>query len=87
MHFADLGILHYYMGTVMWRLIDLGFFGEYSPNDHDEVDNAMNEAMKKLYIRFQVPSADRQLGLSSKMRGSRDDPLLKLKAGKSRKLL
>ncbi|CAK0866195.1 unnamed protein product, partial [Prorocentrum cordatum] len=87
MHFADLGILHYYMGAVMWRLIDLGFFGEYSPNDHDEVDNAMNEAMKKWYIRFQVPSADRQLGLSSQMCGSRDDPLLKLKAGKSRKLL
>ena len=87
MHFADLGILHYFMGEVLWALAGLGFFGEMTDHDHDGADCALKDAYTSWCKRFRVPDSERLVALSFNMCGTSESPLLKLKAGKSRAAL
>ncbi|CAK0854496.1 unnamed protein product, partial [Prorocentrum cordatum] len=87
MHVADLGILAYFMATVLWLLVRLGYFGNFTDADHDEVDVAMSDALKQYYKAKGVPDRERQIGLKVQMLGDENSPYLKLKAGKSRSLL
>eukprot|EP00959_Pyramimonas_sp_CCMP1952_P178494 3730998-Pyramimonas_sp.AAC.1 len=87
MHFADLGILHYYMGAVVWALADLGFFGEMTEQDHDGADCALKDAYTSWFKKYRVPDHDRLVSLNFNMCGPRESPLLKMKAGKSRAAL
>ena len=87
MHFADLGILQYFGGLVMWRLVQALFFGPYSENDTAEVDVSINDSLMQWYSSNNIPRGSRVVGLSLGMCGDKDSPLLKLKAGKTRAVL
>eukprot|EP00959_Pyramimonas_sp_CCMP1952_P176847 3696335-Pyramimonas_sp.AAC.1 len=87
LHFADLGILHYCMGAVAWALADLGFFGGVTAQDHGGADCALKDACTSWFKKYRVPDHDRLVSLNFNMRGSRESPLLKMEAGKSRAAL
>ncbi|CAK0845707.1 unnamed protein product, partial [Prorocentrum cordatum] len=53
MHFADLGILAYFMAAVLWLLVRLGYFRNCVDAGRDEVGAAMGDASKQ----FQIVSA------------------------------
>eukprot|EP00959_Pyramimonas_sp_CCMP1952_P357680 7489060-Pyramimonas_sp.AAC.1 len=68
MHFADLGIPHYYMGAVVWALADPGFFGGMTEQDHGGADCALKGAYTSWFKKYRVPEHDRLASLNSNMR-------------------
>ena len=76
-----------YCGCVLWGLIDQGYFGHYDKDDHDQVDIGMTDSMRAFFKANGTPTNDRQRTMKVSNCGTRDSPLLKLKAGKMRNVL
>ena len=85
MHVLELGVLAYYMGLVLWKLVLAGFFGKHVEKSEDQVDTAMSRAAKAYFKRMNLPSSDQVTYITTDMLGPKERPYLKLKAGKAKR--
>eukprot|EP00959_Pyramimonas_sp_CCMP1952_P047306 987371-Pyramimonas_sp.AAC.1 len=51
----ELGALTYYCGRVMRTLLDIGYFGYFTDNEHAEVNANMTAALKIFYAESRTP--------------------------------